>query len=96
VALAFEQAVVEVLVEKTVGAVRRHGAASIVLTGGVSANRRLRRALQLAAPVPVHMPALRHCRDNGSMIAVAGAWRLARGQVARGPIDIAPGLRLAG
>ena len=94
VALAFELAVVDVLVEKTVAAAERFGAASIILTGGVSANRRLRDAMQAAAPVPVHLPALPHCGDNGSMIAVAGAWRLARGEVATGPINIEPSLRL--
>jgi N6-L-threonylcarbamoyladenine synthase len=94
-ALAFEQAVVEVLVEKTVSAARMLAVASIIVSGGVSANGRLRSDMRQAAPVPVHVPMLQHCGDNGSMIAVAGAWRLGRGQAASGPVEIEPGLRLA-
>ena len=94
VARSFQDSVVEVLVEKTLSAQRVHGAASIIVTGGVAANCRLRAAMH-ASPVPVHFPELRHCADNGSMIAVAGAWRLARGEVAQVPFDIEPGLRLA-
>ncbi len=95
VALAFELSVVDVLVAKTLAAARRLRAASITLTGGVSANSRLRAALVDASPVPVHVPDLRHCVDNASMIAVAGAWRLQRGQVATGAVEPEPGLALA-
>ena len=94
VSLAFELSVVDVLVAKTVDAARRHSAASIIVTGGVSANRRLRRAMREAAPVPVHAPEWRHCGDNAAMIAVAGAWRLAQGQTARDPVEIEPSLKL--
>ena len=95
VAHAFEVSVVDVLVTKTVRAAKRMRAAAITLTGGVAANARLRAALTAAAPVPVHVPALRHCVDNASMIAVAGSWRLARGEVASGPLEPEPGLVLA-
>ena len=97
VARAFQESVVDVLVAKTLAAQRAHGAASIIVTGGVAANRRLRAAMTAASTVPVHFPALRHCADNASMIAVAGAWRLARGEVgdASLDLDIEPGLRLA-
>ncbi len=95
VSLAFERSVVDVLVAKTVDAAKRHSAASIIVTGGVSANRRLRNDMREAAPVPVHVPEWRHCGDNAAMIAVAGAWRLARGQIAKGPLEIDPSLRLA-
>ncbi len=95
VSLAFELSVVDVLVAKTVDAAKRHSAASIIVTGGVSANRRLRQAMGDAAPVPVHVPEWRHCGDNAAMIAVAGAWGLARGQIAKAPVEIEPSLRLA-
>ena len=95
VAYAFEVSVVDVLVAKTVRAARQMRAASITLTGGVAANARLRGALTAASPVPVHVPALKHCVDNASMIAVAGTWRLARGEVATDPLEPEPGLTLA-
>ena len=95
VAHAFEVSVVDVLVAKTVRAARQLRAAAITLTGGVAANARLRAALAGAAPVPVHVPALKHCVDNASMIAVAGTWRFERGEVASGPLEPEPGLALA-
>ncbi|MCY3913706.1 MAG: tRNA (adenosine(37)-N6)-threonylcarbamoyltransferase complex transferase subunit TsaD [Chloroflexi bacterium] len=95
VAYAFEVSVVDVLVAKSVRAARQMRAAAITLTGGVAANARLRAALDEASPVPVHVPALKHCVDNASMIAVAGTWRLARGEVATGPLEPEPGLALA-
>ena len=94
VAAAFEVSVVDVLVAKTVAAAKRLGAASITLTGGVSANIRLRKALTVTAPVPVYLPALRHCVDNASMIAVAGTWRYNRGELATGNIEPEPGMVL--
>ena len=44
---------------------------------------------------PVDVPALKHCVDNASMIAVAGTWRFERGEVASGPLEPEPGLALA-
>ncbi|MCY4112733.1 MAG: tRNA (adenosine(37)-N6)-threonylcarbamoyltransferase complex transferase subunit TsaD [Chloroflexi bacterium] len=95
VAHAFEVSVVDVLVAKTVRAAKQMRAATITLTGGVAANARLRAALDAASPVPVHVPALKHCVDNASMIAVAGTWRLERGEVATNPLEPEPGLTLA-
>ncbi len=82
-AASFQQAVVDVLVAKTLRAARQVGARQIYLAGGVAANRRLRRDLEaaareaglnLACPPPVL------CTDNGAMIAAAGyaAWRRGR------------------
>jgi len=95
IARALEEAIVDALVDKTVHAARRFGAASIVVAGGVSANLRLRAALQAQAPAPLYLPALRHCGDNASMIALAGSWRWAQGDVAQGPVGIEPSLQLA-
>jgi N6-L-threonylcarbamoyladenine synthase len=48
----------------------------VVLAGGVAANRMLRERLSAELDVPVHMPALALCIDNGAMIAAAGDSRL--------------------
>ncbi|MBC7105484.1 MAG: tRNA (adenosine(37)-N6)-threonylcarbamoyltransferase complex transferase subunit TsaD, partial [Firmicutes bacterium] len=72
VAAGFQEAVVDVLVEKTVLAARRHGVETVLLAGGVAANGRLRRRLQERAGgcrVVVPPPAL--CTDNAAMIACA-------------------------
>jgi N6-L-threonylcarbamoyladenine synthase len=83
VAAAFQDALVDVLVQKTRRAARTRGARSILLAGGVAANSALRSRMAEAARtlgVPFHTPALSLCTDNAGMIAVAGAYRLAAGQ----------------
>lgn len=66
-----QDAIVDPLVRKTAREVRSRGL-PVVVCGGVSANAELRRRLQAECP-RVHVPPLRHCVDNGAMIAyVAG------------------------
>jgi N6-L-threonylcarbamoyladenine synthase len=72
IARAFEDAVVDTLAIKCRRAVRETGARTLVMAGGVSANRRLRRRIDEI------MQAL--CTDNGAMIAYAGWQRLRAGQ----------------
>ena len=79
IAHAFEAAVVEVLVAKSIAAIEATGLERLVVAGGVGANRSLRAALDRAAAAAgfrVHYPALEFCTDNGAMIALAGALRL--------------------
>ena len=94
VALAFEESVVEVLVRKTVDAAMAVGARSIIVTGGVAANQRLRVEMRAATSLPLFIPAPARCTDNAAMIGLAGAWALARGDADGGPVEIQPGLRL--
>jgi N6-L-threonylcarbamoyladenine synthase len=97
-AWGFQDAVVDVLVTKTIRAARAASARSIVLGGGVAANSALRARLADAAeeigiPLIVPRPAL--CTDNGAMIGAAGARRLAAGERARLDLDARPSLPLA-
>jgi len=94
----FQESVVDVLVTKTLRAARRAGARSIVLGGGVAANRVLRDRLaggasEAGIPLVVPRPAL--CTDNGAMIGAAGARRWEAGARAGLDLDARPSLPLA-
>jgi N6-L-threonylcarbamoyladenine synthase len=81
-ACGIEAAIVEVLVGKSAAAMRQTGLRRLVVAGGVGANRRLRRALAERAAADrfaVFHPPIELCTDNGAMIALAGALRLAAG-----------------
>jgi N6-L-threonylcarbamoyladenine synthase len=97
-AASFQEAVVDVQVQKTLAAAEETGASTIVLGGGVVANSRLRermaaeagaRGLRLLHPSP------ELCTDNGAMIASAGHFRLARGERASLDVTAEPGLTLS-
>jgi N6-L-threonylcarbamoyladenine synthase len=84
VARGFQDAIVEVLVKKSLAAIKESGLRQLVVAGGVGANRELRRQLDAKAArrsIDVYYPELEFCTDNGAMIALAGALRLASGAV---------------
>lgn len=78
VAASFQEAVVDVLVQKTMRAAGKYGPASIVLAGGVAANVALREQLKSAAEsvgMPLHLPDFKYSIDNAAMIGAAGYFR---------------------
>ena len=82
IARGFQDAIVEVLVKKSMRAVKESGLKQLVVAGGVGANRELRRQLDAAAlkaRITVYYPELEFCTDNGAMIALAGALRFQAG-----------------
>ncbi|MFA5975678.1 MAG: tRNA (adenosine(37)-N6)-threonylcarbamoyltransferase complex transferase subunit TsaD [Elusimicrobiota bacterium] len=79
---SFQEAVVEVLVKKTLEAAKIHSLRSVVVGGGVAANRRLREAFRRTAKaekVSVYLPDLSFCTDNAAMIAAAGYYKQQHG-----------------
>ena len=83
VAAEFQSAVVDALLIKCRRALEQTGLRRLVVSGGVSANRAMRVALERMsrdAGATVHFPRLEFCTDNGAMIAFAGCQRLLAGQ----------------
>ena len=76
------EAIVDVLVRKSMAALARPGSARLVVAGGVGANTLLRSRLRSECEkrqARVYFPELALCTDNGAMIALAAAMRLQRG-----------------
>lgn len=95
VAASFQQAVVDVLIEKTAMAATMVGTDTVILAGGVAANSPLREQLsarlekegkRLLFPSPVY------CTDNAAMIACAGYYNFLRGRVSDLYLNAIPGL----
>jgi len=83
IARAFEEAIVDTMIIKCRRALQAAGAKRLVIAGGVGANKRLRAELAAAGEkdgFKTYFPRLAFCTDNGAMIALAGAIRLAHGQ----------------
>lgn len=79
IAFSFQEASAEVLIEKSLTALRQTGLTRLVVAGGVGANRYLRENLSCRAAqagATVFYPEPEFCTDNGAMIAFAGALRL--------------------
>jgi N6-L-threonylcarbamoyladenine synthase len=98
IAHAFEDAIVETLTIKCRRALAATGAHSLVVAGGVGANRELRRRLAEAGAregFRTYFPRPEFCTDNGAMIALAGALRLQAGQLESAAIHVRPRWDLA-
>ena len=93
IAHAFQHAVVDTLRIKCQRALKETGYQSLVVAGGVGANRRLREVLEQytrATQSRVYFPALEYCTDNGAMIAYAGALRVLAGEHDEAGLDVLP------
>lgn len=89
-AASFQEAVVDTLFTKTMKAAREFDAKSILVAGGVSANRALRDAFTGQREFPVHIPPITLCTDNAAMIASAGYFHYLAGHKDALDIDVLP------
>ncbi len=97
-AASFQQAVVDVLVGKTVQAAKEFGVKEVILAGGVAANRPLRQQMAKTLEtlgITLRVAPLPLCTDNAAMIAGAAYWRLQRGERSPLDLDAVPNLPLA-
>jgi N6-L-threonylcarbamoyladenine synthase len=96
-AAEFQDAVVDVLVGKTVAAAEELAVRQVLLAGGVAANLALRQRLEerlSARSIALRYPPVAFCTDNAAMIAGAAYFHLALGERHTFDLDVAPGLQL--
>lgn len=93
-ASAYQEALVDTMVSRTVEAANTYGARGILLGGGVAANSRLREEMSNRSPVKVVFPRPSLCTDNGAMIASAAWFHLRNSTPHQWDLDVIPNLRL--
>ncbi|MEW5818017.1 MAG: tRNA (adenosine(37)-N6)-threonylcarbamoyltransferase complex transferase subunit TsaD, partial [Spirochaetota bacterium] len=81
IAAAFQEAAVEMLLERLKRALRNTGLKRVVAGGGVAANSRLREKLKLLEGIEVIFPSMKLCTDNGAMIAGIGYHYFKRNEI---------------
>lgn len=94
---SFQRNVVETLLNKTFRAARMHALKTVVLAGGVAANRSLRARAAVYGErhgIRVIVPHPAHCTDNAAMIAWAGSLQLRRGENQSGRLEMSPNTAL--
>jgi N6-L-threonylcarbamoyladenine synthase len=91
---SFQQAVVDVLVEKSIRAAKEFNCNTIALAGGVAANSKLRSDLQAKAKVKVIVPPHVYCTDNAAMVGCAGYYHLKKKNVSDLKLEAVASLRL--
>ncbi len=93
-AASFQEAIIEVLVTKTIETAKEYRVKQVLLAGGVASNKTLRSRLIEKAGMPVIIPPPVLCTDNAAMIAACGYFRFMDGKTAPLNMDVIPSLKL--
>lgn len=97
-AASFQQAVIEILVGKTLTAAKATGVRTVLLAGGVAANQALRQSMTdacNAAGYNFYYPPIELCTDNAAMIGCAAYYKYLRGEFSSQDLNAIPGMALA-
>jgi N6-L-threonylcarbamoyladenine synthase len=97
-AASYQEAIVDVLVEKAFQAVSRHHVPALAIVGGVSANSRLREVAQARAAtseIRLAIPSIEYCTDNAAMVAAAGLRALCSRRFAQWDLEAVPDLAVS-
>ena len=94
IAKAFQEAIVDSMVQHTTQAAKDHNVKGILLGGGVAANTHLRNEMKARSPVEVIVPRPALCTDNGAMIGAAAYFHMRQGKSYQWDMDVVPNLRL--
>ncbi len=97
-AASIQDAIVSVLVEKTIAAALQHRVEAVSVAGGVSANSGLRRAMGEACRehgLQLFIPEIAYSTDNAAMVATMASLMLSRGKAIPNAYDVAPFARFA-
>ncbi len=96
IAASFQRAAVETIVGKAKTAYEEFGPRSVVLAGGVAANRELRRQLSAALPLPIVYPDPKLCTDNAAMVAALACFKASLGREPADPysLEVSPNLSM--
>ena len=95
IAASFEEALTDILVQRTLRAAKDFNVKAIGVVGGVSANKRLREKFAKKSAMDVYFPGPNLSMDNAAMIAMAGAMRYKAGQTSDLRLDAVSRLKLA-
>ena len=96
-AASFQNAVVEVLVSRTIEAAKQHGYKCVAIAGGVASNSALRAGMEKAckeAGIQFFHPSPIFCTDNAAMIGAAAYYEYKKGARAGGDLKAVPNLKL--
>ncbi len=93
-AKAVQDAIVDMLVHKTIEAAERYHCSGIVVAGGVAANHELRQRFKEESSLPVYIPDPVLCTDNGAMVAIRGLMLFREDKRHNMQLEAIPNLRI--
>jgi len=94
VAASFQEAVIDVLVTKTINAAEKLQVKQILLSGGVASNKSLTQRFLDSSPIAVSVPPPHLCTDNAAMVAACGYYHFQNGNFSSYDLDVVPSLSL--